>query len=68
MLKTQSGRRQREKLKNARATARSMHQGTEGHVREVVEEPAHGPYSWNEHRRAHMGQKLLIAVAHCEWF
>jgi hypothetical protein len=41
MLKTQSGKRQREKLKNQRATARSMHQGTEGHVREVVEEPAH---------------------------
>ena len=42
MLKTQSGKRQREKLKNQRATARSMHTGTEGHVREVVEEPAHG--------------------------
>src|SRR5690349_15811475 len=41
MLKTQSGKRQREKLKNARATARSMHTTAEGHVREVVEEPAH---------------------------
>jgi len=36
-----SGRLAREKLKNARSTSRSMHAGAEGHVREVVEEPAH---------------------------
>jgi len=41
MHKTQSGKRQREKLKTARATVKSMHMGPQGHVKEVAEQPAH---------------------------